>query len=355
MNISFESVINRILMILSWGSLIAGFLYLPYVYRLFDQKATLTIFTPPLLLDPEYIKKFEEKKGVRVTLSYFENGSALLSKIAATGGKGYDLVLPDDHTLDVLISRNMLKPLDKNKLAFWSQLHTSLLNPYYDPHNRFTVPYYWGVYGIAYDADQFPEGFVTHTWELIFSTTPCPGAHICMTDDPREAILIAAQYLFGTIDALKDPVAQEAVKQLLIRQKKQVEVYTLARADTLLQTKSCSLATIASPEAWRVSRLSPEIKMIIPQEGSFFIIDSFGILKDSEKDELIYEFLNFIFEQESIKHHSQLYGFCSPLTTIFVPSQNEFCPIDQKSNFDFFRPVISDEHINEIWTEVIAA
>ncbi len=355
MNISLESFLNRFMMILFWGAVIAGFLYLPYVYRLFDRRATLTIFTPPLLLDPEYIKKFEQKKGVRITLSYFENGAALLSKIAATGGKGYDLVLPDDHTLDVLIGQQMLKPIDKNRLLFWSQLHAPLLNPYYDPQNTYTVPYYWGVYGIGYDAAQFPQGLPRNSWGLIFDNALCPHAHVCMTDDPREAILIAAQYLFGSIDALKEPQAQEAVKQLLIAQKKQVEVYTLARADSLLQTKSCSLATIASPEAWRVSRLSPQIKMMIPEEGSFFIIDSFGILKDSDKDDLIYEFLNFIFEQDSIKHHSQLYGFCSPLTSIWNPEQYAFCPIDEKSKFDFFRAIISDQRINEIWTEVLAA
>lgn len=355
MNITFHSFLIRLIMISFWVALIAGFLYLPYAYRLFNKETTLTIFTPPLLLDPEYIKKFEQKTGVRVTLSYFENGAALLSKLEATNGQGYDLVLPDDHTLDVLITSGMLKQIDKNKLAFWSQLQPALLNPYYDPENKFTLPYYWGIYGIGYDSTQFSDGLPNNSWGLIFDRALCPHAHICMTDDPREAILIAAKYLFGSIDALKEESAQEAVKQLLIKQKKQVEVYTLARADSLLQTQSCSLATIASPEAWRVSRLSPHIKMTIPKEGSFFIIDSFGILKDSSKDDLIYEFLNFIFEEESVKHHSGLYGFCSPLLSVISSEQQLFCPLEQKNNFDFFRAVISDQRINEMWTEVLAA
>ena len=40
-----------------------------------------------------------------------------------------------------------------------------------------------------------------------------------MTDDPREAIIITAQYLFGTIDALKNLESREKVKELLFNKK----------------------------------------------------------------------------------------------------------------------------------------
>lgn len=346
---------KRLLIILFWFTVIGGFLFLPALYRHLNKRATLTIFTPPLLLDPIYIKKFEEKTGVKVVLAYFENGAALLSKLSAVNGKGYDLILPDDHTLELLIKQNALKKIDKTKITFWDDIHQSLLNSYFDPENNYTVPYYWGVYGIGYDSNLFANGLPDNSWRILFDKSLCPNGRICMTDEPREAILIAARYLFGSIDELKKPEAQEAVKQLLIKQKKQVEVYTLSRADTLLQTNSCALATIASPEAWRISRASPAIKMIIPKEGSFLIMDSFAIPKNAINDSVIYEFLNFIFEQESIKHHSQLYGFCSPLHTVNLPDQETFCPINEISSFDFFREVISDKRINELWIEVLAA
>lgn len=346
---------KRLAIILFWFTIIGCFLFLPALYRHLNKRATLTIFTPPLLLDPVYIKKFEEKTGVKVVLAYFENGAALLSKLAAVDGKGYDLILPDDHTLALLINQNALKEIDKTKLTFWNDIHPSLLNVYFDPDNTYTVPYYWGVYGIGYDAQIFPNGLQQNSWAVLFDKALCPNAKICMTDEPREALLIAARYLFGSIDELKKLEAQEAVKQLLIKQKKQVEVYSLSRADTLLQTNSCALATIASPEAWRVSRNTPNIKMAIPKEGSFLLMDSFAIPRNTGNDLLIYEFLNFIFEQESIRHHSYQYGFCSPLHTVNLPDQQLFCPINEIGSFDFFREVISDKRINELWIEVLAA
>lgn len=355
MNGLITSISKRFLILLFWLSVIGGFLFLPVVYRYFNTRATLTIFTPPLLLDPAYIKKFEEEKGVKVRLAYFENGAALLSKLAAVDGKGYDLILPDDHTLEVLIRQGALKKIDTSKIVAWPDMHSALLNTYADPGNAYSVPYYWGVYGIGYDATLFPHGLPNNSWGLLFDKSWCPIGKMCMTDEPREAILIAARYLFGSIDALKDPAAQEAVKQLLIKQKKQVEIYSLSRADTLLQTNGCTLAVIASPEAWRVARMTPQIRMMLPKEGSFLVMDSFAIPRNTINDELIYDFLNFIFEQESIRHHSLQFGFCSPLTTVMLPDQEKYCPADEISSFDFFREVISDQRINELWIEVLAA
>lgn len=355
MNTVLITFYKRTLIVIFWLTLIAGFLFLPALYQKLHTRNTLTIFTPPLLLDPTYIKKFETKTGIKVILAYFENGAALLSKLAAVDGKGYDLILPDDHTLDLLIKQGAIKQIDKNKLTFWNDLHSVLLNTYFDPENKFTVPYYWGIYGIGYNSKAFPNEPINHSWGLLFDSNICPYHKICMTDEPREAILIAAQYLFGSIDELKRPDAQEAVKQLLIQQKKMVEVYSLSRADTLLQTNSCGVAAIASPEAWRLARTNPEIKMIIPTEGSFLLMDSFAIPRAANNDSAIYEFLNFIFEQESIRHHSYEFGFCSPLSTVVLQGQEAFCPLNKLSELDFFREVISDKRINEIWIDVLAA
>lgn len=355
MNGTFVSLYKRFFIVLFWFILIGCFLFVPVLYQKLYHRKTLTIFTPPLLLDAAYLKKFEEKTGAKVVLAYFENGAALVSKFMAVNGKGYDLILPDDHTLDLLIKRGVLKKIDKTKIAAWDDIHSKLLHPYFDPENQYSVPYYWGVYGIGYNAHVFPDGLPQNSWAVLFDKSVCPNGKICMTDEPREALFIAAQYLFGSIDALKNVQAQEAVKQLLIKQKKQVEVYSLSRADILLQTNSCSLATIASPEAWRISRTTPHIKMALPKEGSFLIMDSFALSANSDNDELIYEFLNFIFEQESIKHHSYQYGFCSPLKTVQLPHQDTFCPIDDMGKLDFFREVISDQRINELWIEVLAA
>lgn len=355
MRIPLISSFLQILIFFFWIAIIAIFLMLPSLSTFFKKpQKSLTIFAPPLLLDPVYLKNFEKETGIKLYITYFENGATLLSKLSATGGIGYDIIIPDDHALEWLIQHDFVKKIDKDKLSFLNELNPLLLNNYYDPQNTYSVPYYWGIYGIGFNSEIISPDALGDSWAILFDKK-IPGNRICMTDDPREAVMIAAQYLFGNIDALKDSHAREQVTKLLIEQKKHVEVYTLSRSDNLLQTKSCAVAAVMSPELWRLNREYPHIDMMIPREGSFFIIDAIAIPKATHKDDMIYDFINYLYKKDVITHHAQLFGFCSPLSTVTIAGQEKFCPNTDLNKFDFFRNVISDEEINAIWVQVLAA
>lgn len=354
MRIAFVPIAIRTVFFIFWLTVIGFFLHIPTIVSYFSTQRSLTIFTWPLILDPIYLKNFEKETGIKLYITYFENGQTLLSKLAATKGHGYDLVIPDDHSLELLIAQGLVKHIDKKQLDFWDNLNPELLGNYADPKNEYSIPYYWGLYGIGYDKDVLSQT-PPSSWGSLFNPSICPCGRICMTDDPREATMLTAQYLFGTIDALKDPHARQKVKELLIAQKKNVEVYTIARSDNLLQSKSCALAAIMSPEVWRLQREHPNIDMVIPKEGSFIILDSVALSRATQKDAMIYQLLNYLYRNEAIAHHVGT-GYCSPLKNANANQEQEkFCPIDQFKSFDFFRNVISDDDINELWVEVLAS
>ena len=354
MRIALVTVFSRFLIFCFWVFLIGVFLFIPRIYKYIHQDRSLTVFTWPLLLDPIYLKNFEKETGIKLYITYFENGAALLSKMAATNGQGYDIILPDDHYLQLLIKQNLVKKIDRTKLSFWNKLDPNLLGVYSDLDNLYSIPYYWGFYALGYNTNTYYNKTLPESWSVLFDNSFCPHARICMTDDPREAILITAQYLFGTIDALKQTEAREKIKQELIRQKKFIEVYTISRADILLQNNSCGLALIMSPELQRLVRDYPMIQSIIPQEGTFAIVDSIAIPITTNKDEMIYQFLNYLYRPEVIHHHTSLYGYCSPLA-LEDSIKGDLCSMNQFSNFNFFKNSIPDDIINSLWIEVLAA
>ena len=156
---------------------------------------------------------------------------------------------------------------------------------------------------------------------------------VCISDDPREAIMIAALYLFGNIEALLDQKNQEKVVQLLIDQKKYVEVYTSSRADSLLQNQSCGLASIMSPEFLRLGADNNTIKMVVPQKDAIVVVDSIVIPKETQKDDLVYQFLNYLYKPEVVEHHVKSFGYCSPLKG---NAATYFCPLDRFNDFQLF-------------------
>ena len=112
-----------------------------------------------------------------------------------------DLVMPTDYAAETCINKGLLKKIDKSKLFFFDRLNPALMGHYFDPENQYTVPYYWGVYGIGFDKDFWKDGIPLVSWQMVFDQK-FKNALIAMPNDAHYLVLIAAQYLFGTIDNL---------------------------------------------------------------------------------------------------------------------------------------------------------
>ena len=72
-----------------------------------------------------------------------------------------------------------------------------------------------------------------------------------MLDNPREAILLTALSLNGSIDDFNECLV-EKIKNLLIDQKKWVEAYTEFRADYLLLSTTCPVVVSTTPTMFRL-------------------------------------------------------------------------------------------------------
>lgn len=348
-----STLLVRLGSIFFWVALFIGVLYLPRVGSLFHSKRSLSIFTWSSLIDPVYLKRFEQETGIKLYISYYESNEELLSRMQATGGYGYDLVIPSDYMLVKLKKRGYIKKLDKTRLNFFDDLDPKLLGLYFDEQNDYSIPYFWAVYGLGIDRSYYGGRLPDPTWGLIFDSSMMPTS-VGMTDNIREAIYIPAFYLFGSIGALKDPGNLEQVNKLLIKQKAHVEVYSEARAEELLLSKSCPVALGLSNEIWHAMREDSDIAFVIPKEGSFLSMDSIVIPKTSDKDDLVYQLINFLYKQEVFEHHVKKYGLCPTLKTI-QPECAACCPSGEKfDKLHIFKDVVSKSKLNQVWLSVLS-
>lgn len=307
------------------------------------------------LIDPHIIKEFEKKTGIKVHVSYFESNEELYARVKATGGAGFDLLVPSDYAMPWLLKDDLLKPLDRTKITLWDRLDPRLLDHEYDPKNKYSIPYLWQLYGLAVDTALFSHNKVPQaTWGLLFDRSF--GANcVVMPDVAREVLLIAALYLFGSTDNL-DQDKLEKIKSLLLEQKHWVAAYSEMRADFLLTSGVCSVIVSQSPLMWRITRQHDNIQFIIPQEGTFVVIDNFVIPKNSDKEDYVYQFINFLYEPQNIRYHFSTYRFFP--ATIDLLSLMQEVPGGQSvknaiaqvtRNIHFFKNTISEKQIKNIW------
>lgn len=352
MNYTKNSVTGiRLAIVLFWVVLIFSTYYISQYFIPINAGRTLYIAAWPLSLDAQYLVDFEQKTGINIKITYFESSEELLSKIKTTEGMGYDIIFPSDYTVKELIGQGLLQKIDKSKLNFLNSLDTRLLNSYFDPSNDYTIPFYWAAYGIGVNKKLF-GAHPPHTLGLLFDSKYNPE-RIIMTNSPREAILIAGLYLFGSVNQLGAKDNQQRIKDLLLQQKSWVDLYTEERLDELLASENNMLAFGLSPDITRAIRKNKDIIFMVPDEGSFIVIDSVAIPARSKNTELVYEFLNYLYQPQVVDHHIELYNMCSPITTNtqvagYAPNDQEF------KKLHFLIDIICQTGLNTIWIDLLA-
>lgn len=337
-----------------WILAIMGVLLLPHLEKIFRSKKAISILTWTNVIDPQKIASFQQKTGIKVYLNYFENNEELLTKLRFAKGAGYDLIIPSDFMVKQLIQEHMIKKLDRARINnLLAIIKPQLIGNYFDPHNDYSVPYLWDLYGIGINSTYFPTTPAA-SWDLIFDKNITPG-HVAMTNDPREVILLAARYLFHTIDNL-NASRLEKISNLLLSQKKWVAAYTDLRADYLIAAGTSPVGVLPFSAVMKTIRVNPHLKFLLPAE-TFILIDSFVIPTTSSKDEYVYQFMEFLFQESMVLHHFTRYGTLPArhdvLRTISIPML-DINTIDW-SKLEFFRNVIPASVLHTMWRTLKAA
>jgi len=329
---------------------IALFLYASYVVKFFYENKSITLLAWPQEIDASQFAAFEKETGIKVYVRYFENNEELMMKLMAMAPGEIDLVMPTDYAVETFIKKGLLKKIDKNKLLFWDKLNSSLMGHYFDPENQYTIPYYWGVYGIGFDKDFWKDGIPLASWQMVFDRR-FKNALIAMPNDAHYLVLIAAQYLFGTIDNLTMQQIQQ-ITDFLINQKSWVELYTESHGEYLLASKASSLVVLLSADIAKIMKRFPNIDFMVPQEGSFVLIDSFALSAHTLKDDLVYQFLNYIYRPDVLKKYVDTFMFFPATTDVEPAFQHESLKIPSGSRvkkIDFYRNVISPDTLSNMW------
>jgi spermidine/putrescine transport system substrate-binding protein len=225
-----------------------------------------------------------------------------------------------------------------------------LCDHYFDPHNEYTIPFYWSLFGLGVDVRYWQGKSVPTTWGLIFDERIMPQ-RISTVEDIRELISIAALYLFGRYDQLTEDEIEQ-IKSLLLVQKKHVEIYSDSRPEYVLASGIVPVAVSWFGDFLKVMRQFDYLEFIAPQEGVFAVIDSFAITAATKKDDLIYPFINYLFRKDIVKKYVDKFDFF-PAVNVDVEYDERFAALTVPTtelfeHINFFKNVVSKDTINDV-------
>ncbi len=341
---------------LLWVIIFMGILYTTQFYEMFRPQKSITIAAWGDIFDPALLAEFQKKSGIKINLSYYSSNEELLVKLKKTGGKGFDLIVPSDYAVQLLREQNLLKKLDTSKLNFINDLNPVLLGHSFDPHNEYSIPWLWELFGVGIDADFFSLEQRRNPWNIIFDNASHDYT-ITMVNDPLEMVMLASLYIGNNAEKLN---AKElcAIEELLSKQKKYVKAYVDFRADYFLATRNCAAVVSSSSYILRAQKQFPHIAFLVPQK-TFVTIENCALSVATQHEESVYALLNFLYQPENVRAHCEQFalfpGTVSALKMLADNSQQKLLASITAQEFSkllFFKKQIDQIDLIKIWAIV---
>jgi spermidine/putrescine transport system substrate-binding protein len=245
---------------------------------------------------PDAIATFTADTGIAAELVLHATNEEIMGKLVASGGRGYDVVFVSSPFAEILNKLGLAEPLDHAKIPNLANLYPEATELEHDPGNRFSVPYAWGTTGLCYRADLVPEA--PDSWaDLLRPDAALKGRTTMLATDRW---LLAAGFLARGYSVNETDSARLAeVRDDLIAAKRTL----LAYDDTTFYAKLVSgeAALVQAWDGWCNYGIAenPEIRYVIPKEGSDLWVDTMVILKASENKDAAHAFINWMLDAKN--------------------------------------------------------
>lgn len=242
---------------------------------------------------------FEKRFGIKVRLDIFENNEEMVAKLQAGGVGQYDIIVPSDYIMPVLINRKLVQLLDHAKLPNLKNLKPLFRQTGYDPGNVYSVAYQWGTVGLMYRKDQVSEGAV-NSWSVLFDEKEQPGP-FWLIDGVREMMGIALVYLGKDFNSTQ-PADLKAASDLLVITKRTKNCMGFksgvgGKNDVVAGTAVAAI--VYNGDAIQSVSEDPEnLAFAIPKEGSEIWFDSMCIPAKAPNPDAAHKWINWILEPE---------------------------------------------------------
>ena len=171
----------------------------------------LNLFIWSEYIDPQIITDFETKYQCKVTIDLYEDNESMVAKLQGGGDSLYDVVVPGQYIIPVMVKLNLLAPLRKENIPNIANLDEKFASPSFDPSNTYSVAYQWGTVGVYWRKQ--PGKAVPRSWSIVFDKSQQAGSFLLM-DSIREMMGTALKYKGYSVNST-DPAQLTEIRDLM--------------------------------------------------------------------------------------------------------------------------------------------
>lgn len=272
-----------------------------------SSSGSITVYNWGEYIDPELIAQFEEETDIRVIYETFDSNEAMMTKIEQ-GGTSYDVAMPSEYAIEKMNENDLLVPIDHSLLPNLGNIDPYFLDLSFDPGNEYSIPYFWGTVGIAFNPTLL-EGQTFESWDDLWNHTL--EQEVILVDSAREVIgmgLNSFGYSLNSTDPGELREATDKLKEI----GPNVKAIIGDEVVEMMRNEEAAVALTWSGHAADMMWINEDIDYVVPEEGSNLWFDNMIIPSTSTNVEGAHAFINFMLDAEVAAQNADYVGYATP-------------------------------------------
>jgi spermidine/putrescine transport system substrate-binding protein len=305
---------------------------------------------------PKLVEKFEAETGIKVTVDTYDSNETLLAKLQS-GATGYDLAIPSQHFVEIMIAEDLLVAVDVKGMSNYANVDERWRNPPWDPEQKYSVPWNMGNASFAYRVDLYSgDG---SSFKEFFEPNEEVSGRLGVFKAPDEVINMANLYL-GIPYCSEDPAEMKRVQDLLMNQKPHVAMYSSEGQNDRLANGEVIMHAHWDGYSMKGRQDGADIAYAFPKEGVVGWFDSLVVPRGAKNVENAEKFMNFLMAPENAALQSNFARYANAIVGSLeymdedlkaAPEMNP--PQDVPVVFGKACPPKAQKLIDKVWTRLL--
>lgn len=283
----------------------------------------------------------KEKLGLNVKVNYitYTSNEDLYAKLSSDA-VSYDVIIPSDYMIDRLRREGKLAELNFENIPNYNKaISDSFQGLYYDPEDKYSVPYTYGMIGVIYDANRVDEADIGD-WDLLWNAKY--AKQIVQFNNSRDAFGTAF-YKLGLDVNTTDKSSWEAGLTELQKQKPLLKKLVMDEIFNMMESGEATIgAYYAGDYLTMVDNQSEnvDLQFYYPENTNLFV-DAMCIPTCAQNKELAEQYINFMLSDDAAIANAEYICYASPHENVYTNEVyiedmgEEAMAILYPENFDF--------------------
>jgi spermidine/putrescine transport system substrate-binding protein len=258
----------------------------------------------------DLVQKFEAETGIDVTIDTFDSNEAMLAALKAGKLGEYDVAVPSDYMVSIMMTEGMLDSFDPAALPNHANIAPQWLDVPFDPGRTHSVPYQWGSTSFSVDRDVFTGD--ASSLATIFDPPPELSGKINVLDSQADVLILASLYL-GIPQCSQDREQLKALNDMLLNAKQHWASFGSDIAKDVLVSGDVAAGMIFNGFSAKGRAEGANLEYIYPTEGHVVWMDNVVLLKDAPNRDNALKFMNFLLDPVNSAAVTNYAAYSSPI------------------------------------------